>query len=58
MKKNDVNNLAYVYHGSSNGNIRIFEPREPNDQGTNPENKHKGVYASDDKKWAYSQDLE
>ena len=42
----------YLYHGSSRGSIRVFEPRIPSDIGTNPDNKHKGVYATDSKKWA------
>jgi len=43
--------IKYVYHGSSNGGIKEFEPCVPRDLGDNPDNKHKGVYASDDKEW-------
>ncbi|GEM_PF-2959394 len=42
----------YVYHGSPNGNIKIFEPRNPNDVGRSKHNLHKGVYATKLKKWA------
>lgn len=42
----------YVYHGSSGGSIKVFTPKEPKDFGKNPDNKHKGVYATKNKKWA------
>jgi len=42
----------YLYHGSSEGNIRVFRPMFPKDLGKGKHNKHKGVYATKLKKWA------
>ncbi|MCK4650303.1 hypothetical protein KAT36_03655 [Candidatus Pacearchaeota archaeon] len=42
----------YVYHGTTNGKIKIFEPRVPNDIGGNKHNEHKGIYATKLKRWA------
>lgn len=44
--------MKKLYHGSSTPNIKIFTPQAPNDAGDNPDNKHKGVYATDNKRWA------